>query len=465
MHRLRSSVLILILVLLSCSPLKNYMELPEVTAWEPEIVKFEQLDRTTTYPDDAVLFAGSSSIRLWSTLAEDMAPYNVIQRGYGGAKLSDFAVYADRIFSPHKCSAAVLFIANDITGNEGDKTPEEVKKLFIEVLKTFRKTHPETSLFYIAVTPTSLRWKAWPEISKANDLIREVCEIQRNTYFIKTDFAFLDEKGRPDDALFLSDKLHLNAQGYKIWTKIIREEMDKVLLKIIAHRGASYVAPENTVASAKLAWEAGADAVECDIWLTKDKKLICCHDETTKRTTGQDFKISETDSKILRKLDAGLYKDKKYTGEKIPFLKELIKTVPSGKELVIELKFKSEALPFLKKEIDKYSKNRNFTFICFDFQTIADTRKLFPEKPCYWLCSNAALLEANFDKVRVENLDGVSLSYSIINESVMKKAESLHLEVYSWTVDNPEEAKRLINLGVKGITTNRPGWLNEQIFQ
>jgi glycerophosphoryl diester phosphodiesterase len=235
-------------------------------------------------------------------------------------------------------------------------------------------------------------------------------------------------------------------------------------VKIIAHRGASYLAPENTVAASRLAWELGADAVECDIYLTSDKKIIACHDETTKRTTGEDYRISETDSKTLRKLDAGSFKDVKYSGEKLPFLKELIKTVPAGKELVIEIKCKSEVLPYLKKEIDRFRKNRNFTFISFDFQTISDTKELFPEYPCYWLCSNASLLEANIGKAIPANLEGISLGFAIINESVMKKAESLQLEVFSWTVDNPVEAKRLITLGVKGITTNRPGWLNEQVF-
>jgi hypothetical protein len=216
---------------ISCSPLKVYRDLPEVKAWEPEIAKFEQLDKTAQYQGDAVLFAGSSSIRLWTTLAEDMAPYPVIQRGYGGAKFSDFAVYAGRIFSTHKCSAALIFIANDITGNENDKSPEEVKKLFLSVLKTFRKTHPETPLFYIAITPTSSRWSAWPEISRTNELIREECENNRNTYFIETSFAFLDEAGKPDDSLFVSDKLHLNSEGYRIWTSIIKSELDKVLKK------------------------------------------------------------------------------------------------------------------------------------------------------------------------------------------------------------------------------------------
>ena len=222
---------ILLLLLLSCSPLREYSDLPEVKVWEKDIEKFETLDKSESYPADAVMFAGSSSIRLWSTLAEDMKPYEVIQRGYGGAKLSDFAIYANRIFSPHPCQAIVFFIANDIMGSPQDKTPEEVKKLFLNVLKTFRKSHPSAPFFYIEITPTPSRWNAWTQITKANDLIRKVCENHRNTYFIKTSFAFLNEKGEPNDKLFVADKLHLNADGYKIWTGLIKDELNRVLSK------------------------------------------------------------------------------------------------------------------------------------------------------------------------------------------------------------------------------------------
>ncbi len=151
---------------------------PETDAWEKDIRKFEHLDSTETYPSDAVLFAGSSSIRLWSTLAGDMAPYPVIQRGYGGARLSDFSFFAKRIIYPHPCRAIVLFIANDITGSEADKTPEEVRDLFLDVLNTIREKFPDTPVFWIAITPTGLRWKAWPQIEKANMLIQEACKKQ-----------------------------------------------------------------------------------------------------------------------------------------------------------------------------------------------------------------------------------------------------------------------------------------------
>src|SRR5512139_715640 len=85
----------------SCTPVRVYQQLPSVISWEQDIKAFEHLDSVETYTTEAILFAGSSSIRLWSTLAVDMAPYPVIQRGYGGAKLSDFAVYVDRIVYPH----------------------------------------------------------------------------------------------------------------------------------------------------------------------------------------------------------------------------------------------------------------------------------------------------------------------------------------------------------------------------
>ncbi|HOW10851.1 MAG TPA: glycerophosphodiester phosphodiesterase [Bacteroidales bacterium] len=234
-------------------------------------------------------------------------------------------------------------------------------------------------------------------------------------------------------------------------------------VEIIGHRGASYLAPENTLASSELAWSLGADAVETDIYLSKDNRIICSHDANTKRTTGVNLVIKETTSKELRKLDAGSFKDKKYKGEKLPFLSELIRAVPEGKELVVEIKCGSEVLPFLKKEISKAGKNRSFVFIAFDLKTISDTKKTFPEKKCYWLCSNPELFEKTLPEVPALGLDGVSLSYGIINEKVAADVRNLNLELFTWTVDDPAEARRLIKLGVKGITTNRPGWLREQL--
>lgn len=227
---IRNISFILLLFLVSCSPLSKYRELPEVKAWESEIQKFEKLDNDKFYPSDAILFAGSSSIRLWSTINADMLPYNVIQRGYGGARLSDFAVYTKRIVYPHECRAIVIFIANDISGGDNDKSPVEVARLFRKTLSTIRLKYPKTPVFWISITPTAARWHVWPEIKEANELIRKICRNNTNTYYIDTEKSFLTPGGLPRTQLFVEDKLHLNAEGYKVWAEIIRKELDKALL-------------------------------------------------------------------------------------------------------------------------------------------------------------------------------------------------------------------------------------------
>jgi hypothetical protein len=227
----RYLLLFVSLSFIACSPIRKYQSQPEVKAWENDIKNFEELDKSIMYSDKSILFVGSSSIRLWSSLEKDMAPYPVIQRGFGGSKLSDLVVYANRIIGPHPCRAIVLFVANDITGGKEDKSPHEVAILFRNMLKTIRETHPYTPVFWIEVTPTPSRWQVWSVIEKANALIRNICNTQKNTYFIKTDFAFLNDKGAPNVELFREDKLHLSENGYKVWTKLIKKELDSLLTK------------------------------------------------------------------------------------------------------------------------------------------------------------------------------------------------------------------------------------------
>jgi glycerophosphoryl diester phosphodiesterase len=192
---------------------------------------------------------------------------------------------------------------------------------------------------------------------------------------------------------------------------------------------------------------------------------MCIHDANTKRTTGKNFMIKDTDSEILRQLDAGSFKDQKYSEEKIPFIEELINKVPEGKTLVIEIKCGKEILPYLKTTIKENGKKRNFNFIAFDLETITETKANFPDNQCYWLCSNALLLKKDLSSIPDRGLDGVSLSHSIIDVKVAESVRQLNLELYTWTVDEPDKAQPLISLGIKGITTNRPGWLREQLVK
>ncbi len=200
-----------------------------VERWEAEIEKLEARDKAENHPDDSILFIGSSSIRRWEDIATDMAPYHPIQRGFGGSRWSDVAVFAERLITPHKFRGVVFFVGNDITGREGDKTPEEVAGLFAYVLGKVREHNPTAPVFYIAVTPTPSRWKAWPEAKAANTAARAVCEKSENTYFIGTESIFLDGAGEPRPELFVEDQLHQNRNGYILWTAAIKAHLDAVL--------------------------------------------------------------------------------------------------------------------------------------------------------------------------------------------------------------------------------------------
>jgi hypothetical protein len=230
--KMRRLFLLLVPIFLQCasSPLARY----EAAArnWEPDIRQFEEMDRKEADPDHAILFVGSSSIRLWSSIRADMAPYPVIQRGFGGSKLSDVAWYADRIISPHRFRALVLFVANDITGSADDKSPAEAASLFRLIVKKVRRQFRSEPVFFIEITPTNSRWSAWPRIEEANRLIEKICSREPDCHFISTSRFFLGADGRPNDGLFMDDKLHLNREGYKLWSKVIKDALDSELTRL-----------------------------------------------------------------------------------------------------------------------------------------------------------------------------------------------------------------------------------------
>jgi hypothetical protein len=112
-----------------------------------------------------------------------MAPYTPIKRGYGGAHFTDLIHFTKRLVWPHKFQALCIFVANDITGIENDKSVAEVMRLFKEVVKTVRVKYPDVPIFQIAITPTNLRWKVWPEVQQLNAAFKDYCEKHDNMYF------------------------------------------------------------------------------------------------------------------------------------------------------------------------------------------------------------------------------------------------------------------------------------------
>ncbi len=200
------------------------LESDDPQVWESAIRRFEKVDAKQPPSEKAVLFVGSSSIRFWKSLKKDMAPIEVIRRGFGGAKLRDVIHYADRIILPYDPKAIVIFAGtNDISGRSNDKSPQEIATDFRTLMDKIRTELPQTPVYYIPITPTSKRWEIWPKAQQANWLIKEMTSEDPYLHYISTTEFFLNEDQSLKEELLFLDGVHLNKRGYAVWTTIIKE--------------------------------------------------------------------------------------------------------------------------------------------------------------------------------------------------------------------------------------------------
>lgn len=247
-------------------------------------------------------------------------------------------------------------------------------------------------------------------------------------------------------------------------------------VEIIGHRGASYDAPENTLASVNLAWQRNADAVEIDIYLSKDGKIVAYHDKTTKRIGGRDQAVKEQTFAELQTLDVGTWKNAQYKQERIPTLSEILNTIPAGKRLFIEIKCGPEVLPQLKQDLSASGKTAAQTAIIgFDYETMQQAKLLMPELEVIWVFKvkqdkvtrkwehNAGYY---IQKAKAANLDGLDLGYNeFVTKAFVEQSKAAGLPVYVWTVNDVDDARKLVEMGITGITTDRPGLLISALKQ
>ncbi|MEO6786720.1 MAG: glycerophosphodiester phosphodiesterase [Chthoniobacteraceae bacterium] len=243
-------------------------------------------------------------------------------------------------------------------------------------------------------------------------------------------------------------------------------------VEIIAHRGASHDAPENTLAAFNLGWQQHADACELDIRLTKDGRIVAIHDSTTRRAAGVNRRVSAMTLEELRTLDAGSWKGAHWKGERVPTLGEVIATVPDGKRLFIEIKCGPEVLPELERILSTSGKStRPPVLIGFDFETMRQARERFPQLPACWVSSpgkwnwgKRSPPDELIAKAVAANLTGLALDRRFgINGHFVSRAKDAGLKLYVWTVDDAKLARKLAALGIDGITTNRPLWLRTEL--
>jgi glycerophosphoryl diester phosphodiesterase len=244
--------------------------------------------------------------------------------------------------------------------------------------------------------------------------------------------------------------------------------------EIIGHRGASHDAPENTLPSIRLAWDQGADAVEIDVYLTRDRRIVAMHDTTTQRYTGRDAKPSDLTLAELKQLDFGKWKDAKWAGTRIATLPEILATIPAGKRLVIEIKCGPDIAPELVEDIRRSGKSADqICFIAFSTDVMQALKARLPAHEAYWLIAfnkdpatghwrpSTAEVFAGAARLGADGLD-VSVSGPYDGEFARRMAENRFLFCV-WTVNDVETARRFIALGAHSITTDRPGWLREQL--
>lgn len=239
---------------------------------------------------------------------------------------------------------------------------------------------------------------------------------------------------------------------------------------IVAHRGASYDAPENTLAAFRLAWQQQSDGIEGDFYLTADRQIVCIHDADTERTGGKKLVVEQSTLDQLRELEYGKWKDPKWHGEPIPTLQQVWDTVPDGKLLVIELKSKRSIAPVLAEQLKRMDDGRIRTLIItFDEPTVAACKELLPDCRIHWLTKfeetkpgggfepTAGRVAETVRRLGIEGV-GMKAERGIIDVAFTDSLRSCDCrEFHVWTVDSVDDARYFQSLGAVGITTNRPG--------
>ena len=243
---------------------------------------------------------------------------------------------------------------------------------------------------------------------------------------------------------------------------------------IVAHRGASKHAPENTIPAFKLAWAQGADAIEGDFYLTKDGAIVCIHDKDTKKVSGVKRVVEDSTLEELRKLDVGAWFGEKWKGTLIPTILEVFATIPDGKKIYIEIKSGSEILPRLFEELTRSGlKKSQVIVISFDKDVILKLKSKDPDIKAFWLSdfkrdNFSGRTEPSFNNVidvlRQTGADGFSSTHKLIDDSFIKAIQSEGFEYHVWTVDDPETARRFKRLGAKSITTNLPDYIRKNLI-
>jgi lysophospholipase L1-like esterase len=188
--------------------------------WEGDIRAFERSDSVQPPAKHGILFVGSSSIRMWETLASDFPDLPVINRGFGGSELHDVAHFANRIVLPYKPRVIVVYAGDNDLAN--GRTPQQVLSDFRRLVRTVHRALPRTRIVFVAVKPSIARWNIIGRIREANTIVRRYTRTDTRVDFADVFTPMLGADGQPRKELFGEDGLHMTREGYELWTRVVR---------------------------------------------------------------------------------------------------------------------------------------------------------------------------------------------------------------------------------------------------
>jgi lysophospholipase L1-like esterase len=177
-----------------------------------QIKVFEVWDKKNSFQSGAILFVGSSSIRMWAT-AEAFPDKKIVNRGFGGAHVSDVNFYFDSVVRPYGPSAVFLYAGDNDIG--GGKSAERVFEDFEKFVALVEAESTDTRIHYLSIKPSKARWNRWSEMSRANQMIRDMSDERANVTYVDMATVLLNDAGEPRD-VFVEDGLHLNKFGYQL---------------------------------------------------------------------------------------------------------------------------------------------------------------------------------------------------------------------------------------------------------
>ena len=192
-----------------------------------DIAAFAAADLDHPPPERPIIFVGSSSIRLWSTLHADMAPLPVLNRGFGGSQLSQVVYYVDQTVIHYRPRAVVLYAGdNDLDGRfRTGKTPEDVAREFTAFVARVEAAVPDARIYYLSMKPTRQRWADWPSEQAGNTLIAKICAGDTRLTYVDVATPMLAAGRPPPSDLFLPDGMHPSPKGYALWTGVIKTRL------------------------------------------------------------------------------------------------------------------------------------------------------------------------------------------------------------------------------------------------